>query len=394
MATRSFRILALLAVWFGCARACNVPVFLYALQQWPADAYELVVYHQEGRIPPDAEQMLQEPRIGRHSINLSIRRVAADSADGKRHLQQNGVTTLPWMELYYPAHVHIAEPLWSGPCTPAHLASIFHSPSRQQVSEKIVAGDAVVWILLTAGDPRRDSQAAVLIKATLERAGQELVVPEIGTDINGNPIPVTDFKNMPVSFSAITVDRSDPQEVVFVRMLLHSEPDLLSFDQPMAFPVFGRGRMMYALVGEGINEKNILEACRSAVAWCSCEIKALNPGVDLLLAADWSNPALARWVKKEAISPLVGLEASRPDSVRKKPGSFQATPVTVDTMAAPEPQERMIAPGVAKEPEPALQKPANSARLLKNLLVLAGGGGILIFIFSLVMILKKRGSKA
>ena len=394
MATRSFRILALLAVWFGCARACNVPVFLYALQQWPADTYELVVYQQDGRVPPEVEQMLQEPRIGRHSINLSIRRVAADSADGKRDLQRNEVKTLPWMELYYPAHVHIAEPIWSGPCTPATLSLILHSPVRQQVAEKIVAGDAVVWIVLTAGDPQRDAQAESVVKAALERAGQELVVPETGTDSNGNPIPVTDFINMPVSFSAIAVDRSDPQEVVLVQMLLHSEPDLLSFDQAMAFPVFGRGRMMYALVGEGINEKNILEACRSAVAWCSCEIKALNPGVDLLLAADWSNPALARWVKKETISPLVGLDAFRPDSVKKKNTAPQAKPVTVDTMTAPELQEGLITPDIAKEPEPAPQKPAKSARLLKNLLVLAGGGAILAIVFSLILILKKRGSRA
>jgi hypothetical protein len=32
----------------GDSRACNVPAFRYALERWPADAYQVLVYHRAG----------------------------------------------------------------------------------------------------------------------------------------------------------------------------------------------------------------------------------------------------------------------------------------------------------------------------------------------------------
>jgi hypothetical protein len=43
------------------------------------------------------------------------------------------------------------------------------------------------------------------------------------------------------------------------------------------------------MVGEGISDANIYAACSFLVGWCSCQIKAQNPGVDLLMLADWNN---------------------------------------------------------------------------------------------------------
>jgi hypothetical protein len=57
----------------------------------------------------------------------------------------------------------------------------------------------------------------------------------------------------------------------------------------MVFPVFGRGRALLPLVGAGITEANITAAAGFLTGACSCEVKALNPGFDLLLPADWDN---------------------------------------------------------------------------------------------------------
>jgi hypothetical protein len=87
----------------------------------------------------------------------------------------------------------------------------------------------------------------------------------------------------------VRVRRDDPAEAVLVRTLLRSEPDLLSYEEPMAFPVFGRGRALYALVGAGITRDNVWEAWVYIAGRCSCLVKEQNPGVDLLLAADWED---------------------------------------------------------------------------------------------------------
>ena len=70
-------------------------------------------------------------------------------------------------------------------------------------------------------------------------------------------------------------------------MLLSSESDLADRQAPMVFPIFGRGRILYALIGSGITPANIREACIFLIGPCACEIKDDNPGIDLLITADW-----------------------------------------------------------------------------------------------------------
>ena len=83
------------------------------------------------------------------------------------------------------------------------------------------------------------------------------------------------------------MSRTDPAEKLLVETLLSTEPDLRGRDEPMAFPVFGRGRVLYALVGAGVNAENVRHTLDFLVGGCSCTIKRENPGVDLLLTADW-----------------------------------------------------------------------------------------------------------
>jgi len=72
-------------------------------------------------------------------------------------------------------------------------------------------------------------------------------------------------------------------------MLLGSESDLAEKKEPMAFPVFGRGRVLYALVGAGVNADNVRRVGTFIGGECSCTVKHGNPGTDLLLVADWSD---------------------------------------------------------------------------------------------------------
>ena len=80
----------------------------------------------------------------------------------------------------------------------------------------------------------------------------------------------------------VKLSRTDPAEEIFVKMLLGTESDLASYHTPLAFPVFGRGRALYALVGKGIKRKLIKSTCNTIIGWCSCTIKEDNPGTDLL----------------------------------------------------------------------------------------------------------------
>ena len=75
--------------------------------------------------------------------------------------------------------------------------------------------------------------------------------------------------------------------MMLIEMLLHTDSDLAKSTESMVFPIFGRGRALDALIGKGINADTIKDTARFLCGACSCEAKRLNPGVDLLMAADW-----------------------------------------------------------------------------------------------------------
>ncbi len=357
----------LLAGMSGDSQACNVPAFRYALERWPADPYQILVYCQTAP-QGEAFDLLRKGAAGRGGANYSLRPVDVTTPEGKALAQERGIVAYPWVEVFYPVHFHVRAPIWSGPLTPDRVTHILASPRRSEVARNLLGGDVAVWVLIKSGSEREDERALLTLKASLERASATLRMPEIGTDLNGNPVEVTDFKTYPVRFSLLTAARNDPEEELLVSALLKSEPDLEQADGPVAFPVFGRGRALYALVSGGIQEKNILEACQSMLDWCSCEIKAQNPGTDLLIAADWSRPSGGKMVKDPEL-PLAGLSGFRPD---------QKVAEAVAAVDKPDPAE----PRVAVRPDRhrgagagSTQEPARAQRAVPGRRRRPGAGG-------------------
>jgi hypothetical protein len=76
---------------------------------------------------------------------------------------------------------------------------------------------------------------------------------------------------------------------MLIDLLLRAHQDLTEAKEPMLFPVFGRGRALEAFVGQEINVETVEAAATFLCGACSCTIKGLNPGIDLLFAADWNS---------------------------------------------------------------------------------------------------------
>jgi hypothetical protein len=167
------------------------------------------------------------------------------------------------------------------------VKALLESPVRKKLAERLIEGETTVWIFLESGNVDKDTVALKLLKQELETAARELKEEaESMPDEFGVP-------EVTYSFSTLSVSRSDPNERMLLTLLLNSEPDLDKYsDEPIIFPVFGRGRALYALIGEGIAADNIREAIAFLVGPCGCEVKMLNPGVDLLMAANWDAAAM------------------------------------------------------------------------------------------------------
>jgi hypothetical protein len=189
-------------------------------------------------------------------------------------------------------HKGRAAPFWTGEFTQAAVKALIQSPKRRQLAQRLTDGQTAVWMVVESGNAAKDKAVMQLLDQQLATATKELkeTAPELGlaTDTEEPQIP-----NISYEFSILPVSRSDPKERMLLETLLKSEPDLDEYsDEPIVFPTFGRGRSLFALVGEGINTENLRDAIAFITGPCGCEIKMLNPGVDLLMNENWDAAAM------------------------------------------------------------------------------------------------------
>ncbi len=312
------------------ASACLVPVFRYALERWAADYYEAVLIHQ-GQLEEDQKQLLKELRQEDSETDafLNLRILEADitaTTDEKVKgllMSEELPETLPVLALWYPWHRGRTPPVWMGELTPSTVAALVQSPTRQKLAERLIDGQTTVWIFVESGDAGKDKAARQLLARELEAATKEL------KEMAPPPIEELGGAELSYEFSILPLSRTDAKEQMLLVMLLNSEPDLHEYaDEPMAFPVFGRGRVLCALVGAGIRADNIREIVAFLTGPCGCEIKMMNPGTDLLMAANWDAAVMEFYETEYPLPELTGVMPEAP----VKPADTNAV-TAVDTIA-------------------------------------------------------------
>jgi len=284
-----FIITVFLAFPFYSVYACSTPVFRYAMERWPADYYEGIVIHNGSLADDDPAAMLLQGGKAEF-LNLRVSPIDLSSSDTNDLTDLLGgpvPENLPTLVLWYPLSKGRAAPFWTGRFTPETIRTLIDSPKRRELAQRLTAGQTAVWIFIESGNAGKDKAAMQLINQELTVATEQLkeMAPVIAEQLQ---VPEVTYE-----FSILPVSRSDPNEKMFLEMLLKSEPDLDEYsDEPIVFPTFGRGRALFALVGEGINVDNLREAIAFITGPCGCEIKMLNPGVDLLMAENWDAAAM------------------------------------------------------------------------------------------------------
>ncbi len=341
------------------ALACNVPVFRYALERWPADSFEVFVFHRGPLAPADkalCDTLAKYAETAPAVANYTFDRIDLDRKPDKEMAQlfdAQKVKGLPLLVVRYPGITGIKENAWAGRLSLEAVKSLLDSPARRAVVRRIVSGDSAVWLLLESGNRDRDEAAAKLLQGELAKLQKTLKLPELTAD----PEDKLSAKGpaLQLAFSMVRVSRTDPAEKMLVEMLLHLEPDLRApkyASEPMAFAVFGRGRALPPLIGKGITPENLSGDARFLIGPCTCKVKEQNPGVDLLVVADWEAPA--------ARQPVLTFPTGQSSSTVAPP-----------TAAAP-PSE-------------------GSVLLLRNLLLAAGSGVVLVGALTFLVMRKGAG---
>ena len=315
------------------AYACQVPVFRYALERWRPDPYQLVIVHDGNMTAEERAKLtyLEESLVGENGPIENLQVETVDLAKEKEqlerwkkiHMDANGSMTV---HLFYPYEGFEANalPIWSGACTKKNLDAILDSPTRRELVKRILAGDSAVWLFLESGNKEEDDKLFKILESYAKIAEKEIPIPEgvIQQSALDDPdllLGPGDQENilessvpLKIAFSIRRLSRKDPKEAILLAMLLNLEEDLLDdefADKPMLFPVFGKGRVLPPLIGAGISEENALADCGYLCGPCSCQVKNQNPGMDLLVKADWLTAleGSSVIVEKE-LPPLTGVE--------------------------------------------------------------------------------------
>lgn len=336
---RTFAGLGMIALVTGVfladeAFACNIPVFRYALERWHPDPYRVTLFHR-GSLSEGERTMLAplEARSEKAPANIVLRLVDVDALhdDTDRALfAAHSGDTLPWLAVQYPRGPRVEKAIWSGPLNDETVTHWMASPLREELIQRLVDGQTGVWLMLESGASEKDDAVAARIVEELENLERTLKLPELSSDPQDSLLSDAPLR---IAFSLLRVPRNVATEQMLVAMLLGCEPDLVDLDEPMVFPVFGRGRALLPLVGAGITAENIQESARFLTGSCSCEVKELNPGFDLLLAADWDVLMFKEPPSADVLAARATAASGTPELVTIPPGA-PSVPARTDSSAS------------------------------------------------------------
>jgi hypothetical protein len=274
------------------AYACNIPVFRYALERWKADTCELFVFH-EGPLDEKSKSLVDSIQSqstgGGGFANAKVQAIDVRSADAQslavwRDLNARENKPLPYA-VVRASHARGPITAWHGKLDDV-TDQVLDSPLRKRLTERLLNGDSVVWLLLKSADEGRNDSVRRLIKEQSTELAKKLALPE-GIGLPGSEL----HSEVPLflKFTSLELNREDAHEQFLVKLFSGFQSQAYAENQPLVIPVFGRGRALEVIPADQLDAKLFEELTLFLCGACSCQVKESNPGFDLLLSADWNS---------------------------------------------------------------------------------------------------------
>jgi hypothetical protein len=364
------------------ATACDIPVFRYALERWQPDPFVVVMFHR-GPLTSEQEAALIPLKSAAQNgtANLLVRTVdVGKSLSGavQSLWQEQGEPPLPWVVVRFPPQSGITRAVWRGPWSADLSRALIDSPARRELARRLLAGESAVWLVVESGEASRDDAVARTLETESRKLEQSLILPKLSTD---DP-PLHLVPPLKIAFSVLRVSRSDPAERLFVDQLFNWDASLKAVRGAVIFPVYGRGRILPPVLAERIQTGVSEVIARMLTGPCSCQIKSMNTGFDLLMSCQWDE-GLASSVPTSPREPvLTGLSSL---------ALATATGATRDEVQGGQKRQATAFPVAPMAAKAAPAKPAGKSELIRNLVATFGGG--VLFAAAATVILKRRTTR-
>jgi hypothetical protein len=155
---------------------------------------------------------------------------------------------------------------------------------RRQLVKHLAEGDTSVLLLVAGSDPKANAETEAMLRKQA-KVLQGLIKLPMPKDDGGPKLLLS--LPLKVSLPVVVLPRDDAKEAAFLAMLLGAEEDLAEVKGPILLPIFGRGRMLGSLFGKDLTSEQVFRAVSFVCKECSCQVKELNPGIDLLMPVHW-----------------------------------------------------------------------------------------------------------
>ena len=261
-------------------QACNIPVFRYALERWQSDDYEVISFHQ---VPPTEVDLRFQDEIQRGNSNLRFlfSDLLEPSNPHRQILESIGKVSSTEQSHFVvraPRQSSRADFVYHGRIAPGSASLILDSPSRRELSRRLLSGHAIVWLMIQSENELANQQTRQLLGNRIATLASQIELPE-GIGQPGSEL----YSEVPLilRFSLLEIGHDDPQER-FLRQLFSN-----SGNRPVVVPVFGRGRALELIHAQELTDSIIEDVTTYLCGACSCQVKDRNPGFDLLLQVDW-----------------------------------------------------------------------------------------------------------
>ncbi len=300
------------------ASACSVPVFAYALRRWEPDPQVLLSSRDA------AWRSAVHQRFAAQEAQIRVE-VAGTPASTPGVL---GGDATPRSAGIYAAGA--AVPWWPGEVADDRLAGIADSPLRRDLTRRLLAGAAVVWLFLGSGDAGADAGELARLRKRLAQLQATLALPVQDPEDPSTARTLAEAgPPIRLDFQVIAIDPRDGAEWALIAQVRAMAAGLaqeaaagkadgrtgavpVAAANALIVPVFGRARMLEARPAPDWTDAAIDAATMFLTGACSCQVKELNPGTDLLVACAWQQGLQAATV---APGPTLPAAAPVPETV-------------------------------------------------------------------------------
>ncbi len=312
-------VLATIAFSTSVATACNIPVFRFALERWRQDAYEITV-ETDGEISPADAEFLKQLKLASQAAGGAQFAVGGGHSEEPRSTLTHGNFVLlhkmsdsPEGAKAKPSRITVTGTVgprrvefYSGTFEQARRDALLSSPVRDELTRRLLAGHAVVWLLVRSADAERSDEIRERLTETFAELERQIKLPD-GIGLPGSEL----HSEVPlvVKFSVVEIDPSDSRESFFAGSLIGFREQSHRDGQPLLIPVFGRGRALEVIPADDVTDALVKDVSLFLSGACSCQVKEQNPGFDLLLSIDWD----AKLFGDRGLRPPPAMSSGRPD---------------------------------------------------------------------------------